>query len=281
MWQEYVNFVTEKISGFTLGIYFFLMAGQFIAHKILKIRQSFWESLNNWVSNLVSVIFLAYFISYLKVPNINFRYFDLSHFFNEYKILTLVVVLLVQDFAFYWAHRLCHAHPVLWAFHETHHSSEELNFSTASRLPWLAPLVHNLTLWPFMTFFLLLGVPIEVLVFTGKIGILYPFTSHCGYMIKNKYVSKILVTPHDHALHHERSESGQRSNYGNIFTIFDHFYGTYNSGDCTQIYGCDGLSYKTSNFVKVQFYPFITLKKSVEKIPGTKNKLKFLILGKV
>lgn len=281
MWEIYFDHVTTKISNFSPGLYFFLMFGQLIVNKLMKIKQSYLETLNNWLSNLVNIIFLTFFIKSLNPPFLEYRFNDLANFLNENKVFTILIVILMQDFVFYWTHRLCHSHPVLWAFHEPHHTSEELNLSTAARVPWFLPIFQNLLLWPVTMFFLMLGISGDILITAGQIAVFYVFYTHCGYMIHNKYLAKILITPHAHAIHHERKFQSQTSNYGSIFSIFDRFYGTYNTSKCSQVYGCDGLVYKTSNFFYVQLYPFIVLTKSLLKIKGAKNKIKFLVLGRV
>ena len=83
----------------------------------------------------------------------------------------------------------------------------------------------------------MVGVPIEYIFLTTKISMYYATWNHLGYVIKNKFVSKLFITPHDHAIHHEKNIESQRSNYGNIFSIFDQLFKTYKTKTCTQIYG--------------------------------------------
>ena len=42
-----------------------------------------------------------------------------------------IVLFIILDFLFYWAHRYSHELKVLWASHVVHHSSEEFNLSVA------------------------------------------------------------------------------------------------------------------------------------------------------
>jgi len=48
-----------------------------------------------------------------------------------------VIALFLQDFAFYWHHRLSHEIRILWSAHINHHSSTNLNFAVALRQSWL------------------------------------------------------------------------------------------------------------------------------------------------
>src|SRR5829696_4315524 len=46
------------------------------------------------------------------------------------------LLLVVQDFFYYWSHRSHHVIRILWASHVVHHSSRRFNLSTALRQPW-------------------------------------------------------------------------------------------------------------------------------------------------
>jgi alkylglycerol monooxygenase len=59
----------------------------------------------------------------------NFRIYDLPYD----GVLTYAVSFLFIDFAYYWFHRAAHEINLFWAAHQTHHSSEEYNLSSALR----------------------------------------------------------------------------------------------------------------------------------------------------
>jgi sterol desaturase/sphingolipid hydroxylase (fatty acid hydroxylase superfamily) len=48
--------------------------------------------------------------------------------------LQIMAAFLIYDFLSYWIHRAYHRFPVLWAFHVVHHTSEELDWLSTSRL---------------------------------------------------------------------------------------------------------------------------------------------------
>src|SRR5947209_17276458 len=48
--------------------------------------------------------------------------------------LQIAVGFLISDFLAYWIHRAYHRFPLLWAFHVVHHTSEELDWLSTSRL---------------------------------------------------------------------------------------------------------------------------------------------------
>ena len=49
---------------------------------------------------------------------------------------TIPLMLLAQDFFYYWSHRGHHVIRILWACHVVHHSSRKFNLTTALRQPW-------------------------------------------------------------------------------------------------------------------------------------------------
>ncbi|MCV5870714.1 sterol desaturase family protein, partial [Escherichia coli] len=59
--------------------------------------------------------------------------FDWRLFDIEMSVLTFLLLMLLQDFFYYWFHRASHRIRWMWAAHVVHHSSERMNFSTAFR----------------------------------------------------------------------------------------------------------------------------------------------------
>src|SRR5574341_1042272 len=48
--------------------------------------------------------------------------------------LQIIEVIVLADLGFYFTHRMFHAVPVLWRFHQIHHSIEELDWLAAARV---------------------------------------------------------------------------------------------------------------------------------------------------
>src|ERR1700678_2832190 len=55
-----------------------------------------------------------------------------------------LLAVVVIDFFYYWEHRLNHTMRLFWAFHEVHHSSPWMNFTTSFRLNWFSPITTPL-----------------------------------------------------------------------------------------------------------------------------------------
>ena len=67
-----------------------------------------------------------------RSPSITSRQFRTLDIFWKFSAMILVPLFL-HDFWFYWAHRIEHKVPFLWAFHKLHHSDELMNTSTWAR----------------------------------------------------------------------------------------------------------------------------------------------------
>lgn len=86
---------------------------------------------------------------------------------------TIPLMLLAQDFLYYWSHRGHHVIRVLWASHVVHHSSRRFNLSTALRQPWT-----GFTSWPFYLPMIALGVHPAALAFCSSVNLVYQFWIH-------------------------------------------------------------------------------------------------------
>ena len=76
----------------------------------------------------------------------------------------------------------------------------------------------------------------------------------------DKYLSYILVTPNFHKVHHHYVQPHTDSNYGNIFSIWDHIFGTVKELDIMKelVYGIDTHMerYEHSSIKNLLMIPF-------------------------
>jgi sterol desaturase/sphingolipid hydroxylase (fatty acid hydroxylase superfamily) len=144
-----------------------------------------------------------------------------------------LLALAVIDFVYYWEHRMNHNLRFFWAFHEVHHSSPWLNFTTSFRLNWLAPITTPLFFAPVV----LLGFSVnQVLMFFG-LNLIYQFFLHTESIGKLGFLEGILNTPSSHRVHHGRNEIYFQKNFGGIFVLWDRLFHTYQSETEPVVYG--------------------------------------------
>lgn len=148
-------------------------------------------------------------------------------------ILYWTILLLAEDFMFYWMHRIDHYCRFFWAVHVTHHSSEEFNLTVGFRSSVFQPLYRFVYFIPLS----LVGFdPLDVMF-------MYAATQIYGILIHTKSVGKLgflewfLSTPSHHRVHHGSNVKYLDKNMGMIFIIWDRVFGTFEKEEEVVVYG--------------------------------------------
>jgi sterol desaturase/sphingolipid hydroxylase (fatty acid hydroxylase superfamily) len=167
-----------------------------------------------------------------------------------------IVLFLLNEFVYYWFHRFSHTNKYLWAVHVNHHSSQELNFTTAARVPFFNLILHNLFWIPLV----IIGFN-PIMIFTVEnIGFLFSFIQHTQIIKKIPYVDYVLNTPSHHRVHHSSNEAYINKNYGNTLIIFDRLFGSFTDEreDIKIQYGVPN-NINSYNPIKVIFHEWVNL----------------------
>lgn len=148
-----------------------------------------------------------------------FKLADLS----GHAVLYWTVLIIAEDFMFYWLHRVDHYCRFFWAVHVTHHSSEEFNLTVGFRSSVFQPLYR------FMYF-----IPIAMLGFDPMdILFAYSATQIFGILVHTQTIGKLgfleyfLVTPSHHRVHHGSNVRYLDKNMGMFLIIWDKLFGTF------------------------------------------------------
>lgn len=138
----------------------------------------------------------------------------------------LLVDLLLLDFLIYWWHRANHVVPVLWRFHEIHHLDEFLDVSSAVRFHFgevaLSAVFRALVIVVFDMSI------VSVLVFETLVLALAAF-HHSNLRLApglERGLSRIIVTPSIHWVHHHAVRRDTDSNYATILSPWDRLFGS-------------------------------------------------------
>ncbi len=133
------------------------------------------------------------------------------------------VLLLFEDFMYYWLHRVDHECRLFWATHVTHHSSEHFNLTVGFRSSVLEPLYR-------FAYF----IPIACMGFRPvDIIFIYSLTQTWGILVHTEKIKKlgwleyILVTPSHHRVHHGSNPKYLDRNIGMFLIIWDKLFGTF------------------------------------------------------
>jgi sterol desaturase/sphingolipid hydroxylase (fatty acid hydroxylase superfamily) len=137
----------------------------------------------------------------------------------------VVIVVLFSDFMAYVSHVIRHKVPLFWELHKIHHSQDQLNYFSSTRLHPLDLMVNSLIRFlPFT----LLGMEMAVSAFIGWIAFqrFYEMFVHSNLHTNLGPLRYVLVTPQSHRLHHSLQREHIDTNYANIFSIWDFMFGT-------------------------------------------------------
>jgi sterol desaturase/sphingolipid hydroxylase (fatty acid hydroxylase superfamily) len=181
----------------------------------------------------------------------------------------VALVILLSDFLAWFSHVIRHKVSFLWELHKIHHSQTQLNYFSSVRLHPL-DLVANAAI-RFLPF-TLLGMQMAVPAFLGWIAFqrFYEMFVHANLRTNMGWLRFVLVTPQSHRIHHSMQREHIDKNFGNIFSIWDHIFGTQIT-DC-KVYPETGVGdpdvpvHESAHplpaartFLRELFYPFLAL----------------------
>jgi alkylglycerol monooxygenase len=144
-----------------------------------------------------------------------------------------VLLIFVDDFAYYWFHRASHEVRFFWNFHVVHHSSNQYNLSVAVRQSWFSGIAH----WVFYVPVALLGFPLWAFVLMHGLNLVYQFWIHTELIKRLGFLEYFLNTPSHHRVHHGVNNEYLDKNYGGIFIFWDRIFGSFAGEAETPRYG--------------------------------------------
>lgn len=187
-----------------------------------------------------------------------------------------VLIVLADDFTFYWHHRLSHEIRVLWAAHVNHHSSVHYNLATALRQSW-AEQLYKYIWWLWMP---LLGFDPLMMLMMMSISLIYQYWPHTELIHKlPRWVEFIFNTPSHHRVHHASNIRYLDRNHGGILIIWDRLFGTFSEEKDEEkpVYGIT-KNIHTYNLFKIAGHEYYDLWQDVKSAPGFMNKLKYVFM---
>ncbi len=156
----------------------------------------------------------------------------------------LVVDLLILDCWIYVWHRLNHVVHFLWRFHEVHHLDENLDATSALRFHFGEVILSSLVRAGVI---LLVGVPLMNVVAFETLVTVAAIFHHSNLKLPDKIdaiLSRIIVTPSLHWVHHHALRSDTDSNYSTILSVWDRIFASRNVSkfNSAMKIGVEGLS---------------------------------------
>jgi len=132
----------------------------------------------------------------------------------------------LDDFAYYWAHRGGHRIRWWWAAHVIHHSSQHYNLSTALRQTWTG--VFTLQFIAISSWLVLMGFPLGMIAFVKAMNLIYQFWFHTEAIRRfPPWIEAVMNTPSHHRVHHSTNPEYLDANYAGVFIVWDRMFGTF------------------------------------------------------
>lgn len=195
----------------------------------------------------------------------------------ENVFLYWLFLFLLEDFAFYFEHRIDHFCRLFWAVHVTHHSSEEFNLSTGFRSSVFQPVYR------FVYF-----IPIALVGFHPlDIVFMYSLTQTFGILVHTQYIQKmpawfeaIFVSPSHHRVHHASNTIYLDKNMGMCLIIWDKLFGTFQKElpEEPVVFGLTKPIQQSGHSIKIIFHEWQDLAKDLRKSKHIHHRIKYLLM---
>ncbi|MDP6034287.1 MAG: sterol desaturase family protein [Candidatus Marinimicrobia bacterium] len=144
--------------------------------------------------------------------------------------LKIILGILLLDFVGAWlVHWIEHKVKWLWKFHLIHHTDPYIDVSSGLRHH---PGESVIRLLFTALAVLVTGAPFGVVMIYQTLSAFFAHLTHANIIVPtiiDKTFATIFVTPHFHKIHHHYIQPHTDSNYGNIFSIWDHLLRTTTS----------------------------------------------------
>jgi sterol desaturase/sphingolipid hydroxylase (fatty acid hydroxylase superfamily) len=180
----------------------------------------------------------------------------------------------MDDFTYYWFHRLNHEVRFFWAGHVNHHSSEYMNFGTALR-QGIGERFHKYFLWLWVAF---MGFdPLMIFTMMG-INLIVQFWTHTELVHKlPTWVEFIFNTPSHHRVHHASNIAYLDCNHAGMLIIWDRLFGTFSEekDDNKPVYGLT-TNINTFNIGTVATHEYQAIWQDVKRAKKWSDKLKYI-----
>jgi len=233
-----------------------------ISEAIFPLRRNNRDHLITNIGFTLTVVIINSLLVFLLIRTIDFCYANhigILHYLEIPYLVQVIIGVLILDFvAAYLSHRVMHRYSIFWKFHQVHHLDEMVDVTTGLR--------HHPLETIFRFFFLIagviiLGAPLSIVVIYQTLSAINALFEHSNIKLNARIegvMRKLMVTPDVHKIHHSSDQKFTDSNYGNIFSIWDRLFRTYQKTDETEklTYGLDANSEKKS-FFALLLLPFL------------------------
>lgn len=231
-------------------------------------RRDFWLDAFYMFFNFF--LFAIVISGFYRILELGFREFGLTaqslslvHLRDLPGWLQLLLFFIVLDFVQWFTHVLLHKYPVLWRFHQVHHSVKEMGFAAHLRYHWMENVLYK----PLKTFGVMIlgGFEPEQAYLVHFAAITIGHLNHANLKLTWGPLKYLLNNPVMHLYHHAYHipEGSYGINFGISLSVWDYLFRTnYIPEDSGTIeLGFPGDESFPQDFVHQNLYGFGKLKK--------------------
>lgn len=169
-------------------------------------------------------VFLGFFSKLVVFAALFFIYENFRLFTIPITWWSFIILFFLDDFSYYWFHRVSHECRLFWASHVVHHSSQYYNLSTALRQTWSGGF-YSFIFWCWLP---LLGFHPGMIALQMSVSLIYQFWIHTEAIDKTpKWFEAVFNTPSHHRVHHGSNPLYLDKNHAGILIIWDKLFGTF------------------------------------------------------
>jgi len=136
----------------------------------------------------------------------------------------VALVFVLADLGRYVQHRLMHVVPILWRFHELHHSADALNVFKTSRNHFVERFFQQFFL---LGPVLLMGAGSEAVLPFVVVNSYLGVFDHSNVDFRLGPLEYVVMGPAAHRIHHSRDSFEGNSNFGTALLVWDWVFRTY------------------------------------------------------
>ena len=188
-----------------------------------------------------------------------------------------LLLFVLDDFSYYWFHRMNHEVRLFWAGHVNHHSSQYLNFATALR-QGVGERVHKFLFWMWLP---LLGFdPVMILIMIG-VSLFYQFWIHTRAVGRlHPWIEAVFNTPSHHRVHHASNIRYLDSNHGGVLIIWDRLFGTFSAEVDSEpvVYGLT-TNIDSNNPITVLTHEYVSIWRDLKRASSWTDRYRTLLLA--
>ncbi|HRJ30150.1 MAG TPA: sterol desaturase family protein [Cyclobacteriaceae bacterium] len=261
-----VNPIVLSIPIFFILIGVELLVERFTHQKLYRLPDAI-ANLSCGITSQLSGLFLRIFaIGIYQFLFEHFAFFTLDRTWFYWLMLFLLA-----DLAYYWAHRMSHEINLFWGGHVVHHQSEEYNLSVALRQSSLQ------VVWTFAFSLPLAFIGFRTLDFAlmSAFITLYQFWIHTEAINKMGWFEYVFNTPSHHRVHHGRNPKYIDKNHAGTLIIWDKMFGTFQEEEERPTYGIT-KPINSWNAVWANFSHYADMGQDLKRIPAWSDKFKYL-----